>query len=239
MTPFSFWKNPPDAPGWQAVLLWPLAALYARATAARVARQPDFSATVPVICVGNINVGGTGKTPTVIALATKLQAWGYKVHIVSRGYGGKIAGPAQVDIARHTAADVGDEPLLLAAFTETWIARNRAKGVEAAQVAGAEVILLDDGFQNPSVTKNLNIVVVDAKSGFGNARVLPAGPLREPVDAGMKRADLLVSIGAEKDRETFRRTWSNQVPCPQFQASLEPLQTGIDWQGLRVRLTGE
>ena len=228
MRPPKFWHNPSDAPGWQARVLAPLGAFYALSTARRVAQPPAYTATCPVICVGNINAGGTGKTPTVIALIEKLDGKG--VHVVSRGYRGSENGPLRVDERKHTVAQVGDEPLLISAFAPTWIAKDRAKGVAAAEAAGAKVIILDDGFQNPSVDKSLSIVVVDAVVGFGNGRVLPAGPLREPVDAGLKRADLLLSIGDSAAQSAFQPNTN----LPRATAHLEVLQMGMDWAGLDV-----
>ncbi len=232
MRPPAFWSNAPTRPGWQARLLAPVGALYAAATRRRVSQQADFKANIPVICIGNINAGGTGKTPTAIALVERLTGWGIAVHVVSRGYGGQLDGPVQVDPTAHSAADVGDEPLLLAAFGPTWIAKNRAAGVKAAQAAGAQAILLDDGFQNPSVNKDLSIVVVDAQQGFGNGRVIPAGPLREPVAAGMKRADLLLSIGNDTAQSKFDTTWPDTPP--HLTGELVPLVTGMPWQSLRL-----
>lgn len=228
MRPPRFWANPSHAPGWQARVLAPLGTLYAIGTARRVAQPPTYTATCPVICVGNINAGGTGKTPTVIALIEKLA--GKAVHVVSRGYGGSEAGPLRVDERVHNASAVGDEPLLISAFAPTWVAKDRAAGVAAADADGAEVILLDDGFQNPSVAKSLSIVVVDAAQGFGNGRVLPAGPLREAPEIGLKRANLLLSIGDAAAQSAFQPN----TTVPRATAHLDPLQTGMDWQGLKV-----
>ncbi len=230
MQPPRFWTNAPNRPGWQARALSPLAAIYAKATARRVAQPPEYEPNIPVICVGNLNVGGTGKTPTVIALIERLKG----AHVVSRGYGGQEVGPLQVDPKRHKATDVGDEPLLLSAFAPTWVARDRAAGVKAAEEAGAKVILLDDGFQNPAVPKTLSLLIVDAAVGFGNGRVLPAGPLREPVEVGLKRADTVISIGDDTAQTTFRNTWGTKITVPHINAHLETLQTGMDWQDLPV-----
>jgi tetraacyldisaccharide 4'-kinase len=234
MQPPRFWDNPPDRPGWQAMALAPLAALYAAGTARRLARTESYRPAVPVVCVGNINAGGTGKTPTVIALVERCVAAGRAPHVVSRGHGGQLEGPVRVDPAVHSASDVGDEPLLLSAFAPVWVARDRAAGARAAESAGAGVILLDDGFQNPGVAKDLSIVVADAATGFGNGQVIPAGPLREPVGTGLARADIVLSIGDARSQDAFRARWGSLIPCPLLTASLQPLQTGMDWAGLRT-----
>ncbi|MCI2400154.1 tetraacyldisaccharide 4'-kinase [Aliiroseovarius subalbicans] len=228
-----FWFTKPTQPDWRARVLAPLGRLYSTATARRLAKGTAFHPGVPVICIGNINAGGTGKTPTTIALAQRLLDRGLNVHVVSRGYGGSEQGPILVRERDHKADEVGDEPLLLAAFTPTWVAKDRVVGVQAAAEAGAQVILLDDGFQNPEVTKDLSIVVVDAVKGFGNGRCIPAGPLREPVNVGLTRADLLLSIGPRPAQQAFRADWS-PFPCPDVAGHLAPLETGMDWQDLDV-----
>jgi len=233
MRPPVFWQNPPDRPGLAARLLAPLGWGYAAQTARNMAK-PGYGAGIPVICVGNLNAGGTGKTPTVIAVLDRLAARGHLADVVSRGYGGSLAGPLRVDHGRHSAAEVGDEPLLLSSFASTWVSQDRAAGVMAAEAAGARVIVLDDGFQNPTVQKSLSLVVVDAERGFGNGRCLPAGPLREPVGAGLARADLLLSIGDAAAQGRFRNVWGTQITLPHLVGRIGPLRTGMDWVGTRV-----
>ncbi len=230
----AFWDDPPDRPGLRARLLAPLGRLYASATAARLRAGTPTDVGVPVICVGNLNAGGTGKTPTVIALAQRLAARGIEAHVVSRGYGGSLTGPERITEAAHSVAEAGDEPLLLSAFAPVWVAKDRVAGARAAVSAGAKAILLDDGFQDPSLRKVLSIVVVDAARGFGNGLCIPAGPLREPVATGLARADLVLSIGSAEDQAAFGRRWPLAAAQRHLTGRLEPLRTGMDWQGLRA-----
>lgn len=172
-------------------LLEPAALLYAAAGRWRRARTVPAEAGVPVVCVGNITAGGAGKTPVCLALAALIDG----AHFLTRGYGGSEAGPLRVEPDRHTADEVGDEALLLAARAPTWVARRRPDGARAAVAAGAAAIIMDDGHQNPTLAKTLSLVVVDGGYGFGNRRVIPAGPLREPLAEGLARADAVVLVG--------------------------------------------
>lgn len=220
-----FWSL--ATPDWRARMLSPLGRLYAAATARRLAKGTRFAPGVPVICVGNINVGGTGKTPTVIALLERLRDLYRTPHVISRGYGGSLKGPVRVDPARHTADQVGDEPLLMANFADVWVADDRAEGARAAVAEGAQVLVLDDGFQDPALRHDLSLVVVDAATGFGNGLCLPAGPLREPAEVGLSRADMLMVVGDTP--------WSPPDTAPEtVHATLQPLATGMPWNECRA-----
>jgi tetraacyldisaccharide 4'-kinase len=180
--------------GLVAGLLSPVGAALDAAGRLRRAIAKPYHAPVPVICVGNLVAGGAGKTPVVLSLSEMLRGDGAAPHIVMRGYGGSLARPARVDPVIHDAAAVGDEALLAAAEAPCWVARDRAAGVRAAIEGGARAVVLDDGFQNPSIAKDLSLVVVDAAYGFGNGRLMPAGPLRERIAAGLARADAVVLL---------------------------------------------
>lgn len=213
----AFWWR---APGVSAALLWPWATVYGAIAASRMARGGS-SAGIPVICVGNPTLGGAGKTPAAIAVANILDAAGRKPFVLSRGYGGALEGPVRVDVAKHRAADVGDEPLLLARTAPTVVARDRAAGAQAAQAGGAGVIVMDDGFQNPTLIKDLSILVVDGRRGIGNAKVFPAGPLRAPLDVQLSRAQALLVIGPGEAGERVARDARAQG-LPVFHGRLEP-----------------
>jgi tetraacyldisaccharide 4'-kinase len=178
-------------------ILLPFAFVWNAVTRARLRLVKPWRAPVPVICVGNLVAGGAGKTPLSMALARHLIGNGRNPHFLTRGYGGQAKGPRQVDLARDDAAAVGDEPLLLASIAPTWVARDRPAGARAACAAGADLLIMDDGFQNPSLAKDIGVLAIDGGYGFGNHRVMPAGPLRERLPTGLSRANAAVVIGTD------------------------------------------
>ena len=183
--------------GLAPILLSPFSALYAAATARRMA-QAGWQAPIPVICCGNATAGGAGKTTVALDLGRRLGNRGIGAHFLLRGYGGRIKGPARVDTAQHDSTAVGDEALLLAAERPTWVAADRGAGAQAMIAAGAQAIVMDDGLQNPTLDKDLSLLVIDGSYGFGNGRVIPAGPLREPVAAAAARCNAAVMVGEDE-----------------------------------------
>lgn len=190
-----FWRRPESA---LAALLAPVGGLYDAAGRLRAAFSHPVRLARPVLCVGNLTAGGAGKTPVALALAAWFQARGLEPHFLSRGYGGSKAGPLRVDPSKHGFREVGDEPLLLAERAPTWIARDRPAGAAAAIASGADLVVMDDGLQNPSLVKDLALLVVDGGYGFGNGRVMPAGPLRETIGHALERVAAAVVIGEDE-----------------------------------------
>jgi tetraacyldisaccharide 4'-kinase len=190
-----FWSG--DGDGLLPRLLSPIAAIYAGATARRVAR-PGWHASVPVLCCGNATAGGAGKTTLALDLGRRLAARGVPLHFLLRGYGGRLKGPVRADPAAHDSHAIGDEALLLAAEHPTWVAADRMAGGQAAIAAGAGAIVMDDGLQNPGLAKDLSFLVIDGNYGFGNGRIIPSGPLREPIAAAAGRCQAAVLIGHDE-----------------------------------------
>jgi len=221
--------------GLLSYVLWPLGVLYGVATAFRLKKlKGTLRAKCPVICVGNINVGGTGKTPTTIALVERLQARGHTIVVISRGYRGSETGPVLVNPMQHTAKQVGDEPLLISAFCAVVVARDRRAALKLAEEQVPDVILMDDGFQSPLIHKDLSIVVVNAALGFGNGFCIPAGPLREPVNGGLQRSDIFLSIGPEDSQKIFQSQLTKTFDETHVTGEIKPLHTGMHWEGLDV-----
>ncbi|MFT3729625.1 MAG: tetraacyldisaccharide 4'-kinase [Terricaulis sp.] len=228
MRPPEFWKanaSGRDAAMTLRAVLTPISWAYAWEVARRLKSTPPRHANVPVICVGNFTVGGGGKTPVTRAIRSKL---GPAAHSLSRGYGGRVEGPLRVT-PNMDAREVGDEPLLHAADGEAWIARDRHAGAMAATNAGARAIIMDDGFQNASLAKDLSIIVVDAGYGVGNGQVFPAGPLRERLKDGMARADAIVLLrtadirAQANDNEDSGLEWLAGFKRPILHAELTPV----------------
>jgi tetraacyldisaccharide 4'-kinase len=212
----SFWWR---EAGLAAALLAPFAALYG-GVAARRMRRDGRKLGIPVVCVGNLTLGGAGKTPTALAVAHMLIDAGEQPFFLTRGYGGQLAGPLRVELGRHHARDVGDEPLLLARVAPTIVARDRVAGAVTAREGGASVVVMDDGFQNPALAKDLSLVVVDAARQIGNAKVFPAGPLRAPLDAQLAHAHALIVIGEAGDAPSVTAVAPREMPL--FHGRLQP-----------------
>ncbi|WBQ09757.1 tetraacyldisaccharide 4'-kinase [Hyphomonadaceae bacterium ML37] len=226
MRPPPFW-DPNGARSSGAItraLLSPLGWAYAAIGARRIATTTPAPAPVPVICVGNLTLGGTGKTPVTLAVMEAARALGLTPAALTRGWGGRLAGPVQVDAAVHGVREVGDEPLLLAREGLTIVDRTRVAGAGLAATLGAQIIVMDDGHQNPRLEKTLSLVVVDGVSGWGPGQIFPAGPLREPVSAGLARADAVVVMGPderfEPDLEALELA---ELDKPVLRAWLEPV----------------
>ncbi len=220
--------------GMAAALLAPAAWAYGTGAAIRdcFATAP-WRAGVPVVCAGNVTVGGGGKTPTAIAIAERLGARGRKPHFLTRGYGGRLSGPSRVEPDRHGAADVGDEALLLAARAPTWMGADRAATARLAIAAGADVLVMDDGLQNNTLARDLGLLVVDGGFGLGNGRLLPAGPLREPLTRAVRRVGAVVIIG--DDETDLRQQLSGELSAdiPVLAAVVEP-DAAAELAGVRV-----
>ncbi|BCB20866.1 tetraacyldisaccharide 4'-kinase [Bosea sp. ANAM02] len=218
-----FWWR--ETPTLLARLLQPLGHLYGQITLRRM-RRPGADAGLRVICVGNFIAGGAGKTPTAIAIARLLAERGEKPFVLMRGYGGRLAGPVEVDPDRHRAADVGDEPLLMARHARTVIARDRVAGARLARGLGASLVVMDDGLQNPSLLKQLKLAVVDGSAGAGNGLCLPAGPLRAPLSEQIEETDAIVVIGPGDPGDRVAAI-ARAAKKPVLSATLKPADAAI------------
>lgn len=220
--------------------LRPLGRAYGALTLRRLAGAIPYRAGLPVVCVGNFTAGGTGKTPLSLALAARLRALGHQPAFLTRGYGGKLREPTRVDLSTHDSRQAGDEALLLARFAPTVVARDRAAGARVIEASPprASIIIMDDGLQNPALAKSLSIAVVDSRRGVGNGEVIPAGPLRAPLDAQLELVNAIVVNHApgeaiEPDRGIMG--WLRErFQGPVIAAATEPAGD-LDWlRGARV-----
>ncbi|MCX5512445.1 tetraacyldisaccharide 4'-kinase [Kaistia algarum] len=227
IAPPHFWWRPRASA--IALLLSPFSLVYGALSGARMRRPPVARAEVPVVCIGNYVVGGAGKTPTALAVARIAIALGRRPGFLTRGYGGKVPTPVLVDPLRHGAAEVGDEALLLAELGPVVVSPDRPKGLPLLAEAGADFIIMDDGFQNPSLYKDLRIVVVDGATGIGNGLVLPAGPLRVALRTQIARTDAAIIVGPGKAGDHVLRRLA-RAGRPILRARLQPL-AHRDWDG--------
>ena len=218
--PPSFWWT---KPGWQALCLAPIAAIYGLVSGYRMRQARGFPAAVPVLCIGNFTLGGAGKTPTALALAKAAKAMGLTPGFLSRGYGGSIGTAVLVDSARHTAADVGDEPLLLAGVALTAISRTRVEGARLLAERGVNLILMDDGFQSARIAIDYALIVADARRGVGNGLVFPAGPLRVPLSVQRPAASALLIVGEGQAGAALAADFA-ATGKPVFAAALKPAE---------------
>lgn len=216
--------------GWPASVLAPVSWIWRLGGVLRRMATTPYRSRVPLICVGNVVAGGAGKTPTAMAVAADLLHRGKRVGFLSRGHGGRLRGPVRVDQARHTAADVGDEPLLLATQAPTVVARDRAAGARALEALDVDVIVMDDGLQNPSLVPTLSLLVIDGAVGVGNGRILPAGPLREPLARALDKVSAVIVVG--DDRTGIDTPVAGRRPI--FGARLEPAPAALALAGRRV-----
>ncbi|HCQ81640.1 MAG TPA: tetraacyldisaccharide 4'-kinase [Rhodobiaceae bacterium] len=217
----AFWYQPVGLP---AIMLTPLAHIYGALEAVRRRTTVSQHADIPVICVGNLTAGGAGKTPTVRALAKLLHGAGLAPAVLSRGYGGNNTTTMRVDPTHHRAIDTGDEPLMLAQDLPVYVARDRRDALNCAIADGMQLAIKDDGFQNPTLAHSYNLIVVDGATGFGNALMLPAGPLRQPLAASRARIDAVLIIGASSEQSRADIAAQLDVPPAQiFTGALVPI----------------
>jgi tetraacyldisaccharide 4'-kinase len=227
MKPPHFWYHPPATVFDRVMsrLMIPLGVVYEASVARRLKKTTPVQADAAVVCVGNLTMGGTGKTPVTMAVLDMLKNLDVNAQALSRGYGGSEKGPINVDISKHMASDVGDEPLLIARSNPVWVSANRVDGARAAIRNSAQIIVMDDGHQNPQLAKDLSIIVVDAEAGWGNGRVFPAGPLRENIEAGLARTDVIILMLPDENFEPdLQALGLDRLEMPVLKAWLEPVE---------------
>ncbi len=220
-----FWRSSSLAARFLAAGLSPVAAIYDAIQRLSAHRAKSACSPVPVICIGNATLGGVGKTPFALMLHALLAEKVMTGTFLTRGYGGRASGPMQINPSLHSSDEVGDEPLLLASKGPTWLARNRAAGVQAAVTAGADFIIMDDGYQNFSIEKSFSILLLNAADPQGNGRIFPAGPLREPLSRAVRRADLVAFVVENRETVVSPETKSLAKDRPSLRVWLEPTIT--------------
>ncbi|MET0747822.1 MAG: tetraacyldisaccharide 4'-kinase [Rhizobium sp.] len=211
-----WWRKP----GWRARLLWPVSFLYGCISGYRMAHGRRASVAIPVICIGNFTVGGAGKTPTALAIARAAKDKGLNPGFLSRGYGGSLRTTTVVDSDRHTAAAVGDEPLLLAREALTVISRRRVDGARRLVEQGADLIIMDDGFQSARLAIDYALLVIDTGRGIGNGRLVPSGPVRAPLDEQLRHTSALLKVGSGNAADAIVRL-AARAGKPFFAAALK------------------
>ena len=224
-------------PHWQATLLSPFATIAGAVAAARIAKPPSYRSRLPVVCVGNFTVGGSGKTPLALLIARLVADAGFEPWFLTRGYGGKVTGPLRVDASAHNSDDVGDEPLLLARQGPTIVSRDRVAGAKAIEAAASPrtVIIMDDGLQNPYLAKDLVVAVISGDRGLGNGHVIPAGPLRAPLSKQIGLADLIVVTGQNgSENRSVMQCLSGMTGSPIVAATTRAAQNAEILRGRRV-----
>ena len=231
-TPPFWYDMQKPAHRWAARVLGPVGRAYGWAVRKRFDLYFPVPMAKPVLCVGNLVAGGAGKTPVVESLVPLMQEAGYNPHILTRGYGGEEPGPLQVSPGRDTYTDVGDEALLLVEKAPTWVSKSRPLGAQAAIDTGATLIIMDDGFQNPAIFKDFALLVADGQAGFGNGKIMPAGPLREEIASGLSRADAVVIVG--EDKAGVAQTLKRYADIPVFYADLKPAPGNPDVAGQAI-----
>lgn len=226
LNPPSWWQN--ETGHILPKYLSPLGGLYGAIVKARFRYTKPYDCRLPVLCVGNFTLGGTGKTPISLKLAELLARQGWQPTFLSRGYKGKFAGPLLVDPEIHDADDVGDEPLLLAKQAPTIISKNRVDGAWLIEQRRNNFVIMDDGFQNPTVRKNISLIALDSTNGLGNHRVFPAGPLRAPLEFQLAMADAIVITGGKAEALRHELTQKYKFRKPIFSGHLQP-EDDISW----------
>ena len=229
-----FWLKPQYKHSILSYILYPLSIVWLGLSKLRAKLSSGTKCLIPVICVGNITIGGNGKTPTALKLRSLLKSLGFEPHIISRGYKAQLKGPHLVNTKIDTFATVGDEAIMMGHYGPTWISRNRNSGAKSAIALGADIIILDDGLQEHSLKKDFSILVVDTYVGFGNGFLIPAGPLRERVEDGLKKVDLILIVGETVEQEAFEKDFLQSKQIPVVRGKLVPETNLLDLKDKKV-----